>query len=138
MASFRFEVVTPERIVVQQDVEYASLPGKDGQFGILANHAPIAAALDIGVVEFGPRDGERQQLALGGGFAEMDGSTLTVMGYTAELAEEIDVERAQAAKERAERRLAEKEADIDFMRAEIALKKALVRIRVASNNRHSK
>ena len=55
MASFRFEVVTPERIVVQQDVEYASLPGKDGQFGILANHAPIAAALDIGVVEFGPR-----------------------------------------------------------------------------------
>ncbi len=138
MASFRFEVVTPERIVVQQDVEYVSLPGKGGQFGILANHAPIAAALDIGVVEFGPREGEREQIALGGGFAEMNGKTLTVMGYTAERAEEIDVERAEAAKERAERRLAQKEADIDFMRAEIALKKALVRIRVANNNRNKK
>ena len=128
MASFRFEVVTrAHRGAAGRG--YVSLPGKGGQFGILANHAPIAAALDIGVVEFGPREGEREQIALGGGFAEMNGKTLTVMGYTAERAEEIDVERAEAAKERAERRLAQKEADIDFMRAEIALKKALVRIR---------
>ena len=132
MASFRFEVVTPERIVVQQDVEFASLPGKDGYFGILAGHAPIVAALDIGVVECGPRSGERELLALGGGFAEMNGSTLTVMGNTAELSHEIDVSRAEAAKERAQRRLEQKQENVDFVRAEAALKKALIRLRAAN------
>ncbi len=137
MATFRFEVVTPERTVVQQEVEYVSLPGMDGQFGILANHAPLAAVLDIGVVEFGAREGKREFLALGGGFAEMHGNVLTVMGRTAELAHEIDVERAQAAKARAEERLAKQSDDIDFARAEAALRRAMARLRVAdlSNNR---
>jgi F-type H+-transporting ATPase subunit epsilon len=132
MAAFQFEVVTPERTVVHQDVEYVSLPGMDGQFGVLANHAPLAAVLEIGVVEFGTRQGERDFLALGGGFAEMHGNVLTVMGNTAELAHEIDVERAQAAKSRAEERLAQKSEEVDFARAEASLRRAMARLKVAN------
>ncbi|MGI6148859.1 MAG: F0F1 ATP synthase subunit epsilon [Firmicutes bacterium] len=134
MAAFRFEVVTPERTVVQQEVEYVSLPGTDGEFGILANHAPLAAVLEIGVVEFGSRQGEREFLALGGGFAEMHGNALTVMGNSAELSYEIDVERAKAAKARAEQRLRERSEAVDFARAEAALRRALARLKAAGGN----
>jgi F-type H+-transporting ATPase subunit epsilon len=71
MAVFAFEVLTPDRTVVSTEVEYAQLPGLDGQFGILAGHQPIMAALGIGVLEFGPFQGRRRKIALGGGFVEM-------------------------------------------------------------------
>ena len=131
MSSLRVEVVTQERTVVSTDVEYVVLPGLDGKFGILADHVPIMAALQIGIVEFGPRKGRRRKIALGGGFAEMHDNKLVVLANTAELAEEIDILRAQRAKERAERRLAEKRDDLDFTRAQIALQKALLRLEVA-------
>ena|SRR5690554_121086 len=134
MATFTFEVVTQERTVVLTDVEYVLLPGIDGQFGILANHLPIMVSLDIGVIEFGPRQGKRRKIALGGGFAEMHDNRLTVMASTAELAEEIDVLRARQAKSRAEGRLADRQADIDIARAQIALQKALLRLDVADDN----
>jgi len=138
MATFRFEVVTPERTVLQREVEYVSLPGTEGQIGILANHAPLAVVLDIGVVEFGGREGERSYLALGGGFAEMHANVLTVMGSSAELAEEIDVERARAAKARAEKRLAQGSGEIDVARAEASLRRALARLKAADLNNHGK
>lgn len=134
MATFQFEVVTQERTVVLTDVEYVSLPGMDGKFGVLAGHLPIMAALDFGVVEYGPRHGKRRNLALSGGFMEMHDNHLVIMANTAELSEEIDLLRARQAKERAEARLTEKRADIDFARAETALKKALLRLKVGELN----
>lgn len=132
MSTFLLEVVTHERAVVLTEVEQALLPGKSGRFGVLKNHAPIMAALTIGILEFGPRVGKRRKIALGGGFAEMHANRLVVMANTAELAEEIDVLRAKRAKERAERRLRERREDLDFTRAQIALRKAVLRLKVAA------
>jgi len=131
MATLMFEVLTQERTVVMTEVEYVLLPGVDGSFGVLANHLPIMAALDIGVLEFGPRQGKRRKIALGGGFTEMHNNKLTVMAHTAELAEEIDVLRARQAQRRAEERLAHRQGDIDLTRAQVALRKALLRLEVA-------
>ncbi|HHU61548.1 MAG TPA: F0F1 ATP synthase subunit epsilon [Natronincola sp.] len=133
MATFQFEVVTQERTVVLADVEHVLLPGEDGKFGVLAGHLPIMAALTIGVLEFGPLQGKRRKIALGGGFMEMNNNRLTVMANTAELAENIDVLRARQAKERAEQRIAGQKADVDFSRAKLALRKALLRLEVANN-----
>lgn len=133
MAIFTFEVVTQDRTVVLTDVEYALLPGVDGSFGILANHLPIMAALDIGVLEFGLLRGKRRKIALGGGFTEMHDNRLTVMAHTAELAEEIDVLRARQAQRRAEERLADRQGDLDITRAQVALRKALMRLEVAND-----
>lgn len=131
MATLMFEVLTQERTVVMTEVEYVLLPGVDGSFGVLANHLPIMAALDIGVLEFGPRQGKRRKIALGGGFTEMHNNKLTVMAHTAELAEEIDVLRARQAQRRAEERLADRQVDLDITRAQVALRKALLRLEVA-------
>lgn len=131
MATLMFEVLTQERTVVMTEVEYVLLPGVDGSFGVLANHLPIMAALDIGVLEFGPRQGKRRKIALGGGFTEMHNNKLTVMAHTAELAEEIDVLRARQAQRRAEERLADRQGDLDLTRAQVALRKALLRLEVA-------
>ncbi|MGI6692427.1 MAG: F0F1 ATP synthase subunit epsilon [Limnochordia bacterium] len=133
MAVFAFEVLTPDRTVVSTEVEYAQLPGLDGQFGILAGHQPIMAALGIGVLEFGPFQGRRRKIALGGGFVEMHDNKMTVMARTAELAEEIDVLRAREAQRRAEERLRSRQADVDVARAQISLQKALLRLKVAND-----
>jgi F-type H+-transporting ATPase subunit epsilon len=131
VSTFQFEVVTQERTVVLTEVEYVSLPGEDGKFGVLKGHVPMMAALSLGVIEFGPLQGKRRKIALGGGFMEMHDDRLVVMANTAELAEEIDVLRARQAKERAERRLSDRRSDLDFTRAQLALQKALVRLKVA-------
>jgi F-type H+-transporting ATPase subunit epsilon len=133
MAVFAFEVLTSDRTVVSTEVEYAQLPGLDGQFGILAGHQPIMAALGIGVLEFGPFQGRRRKIALGGGFMEMHDNKMTVMARTAELAEEIDVLRAREAQRRAEERLRSRQADVDVARAQISLQKALLRLKVAND-----
>ncbi len=131
MASFIFEVVTQERTVVLTEVEYVLLPGSDGSFGILTGHLPVMASLGIGVLEYGPLKGKRRKIALGGGFAEMHDNRLTVMAHTAELAEDIDVLRARQAQRRAEERLADRKGDLDITRAQVALRKALLRLEVA-------
>lgn len=133
MSTFNLEVVTQEKTVVLTEVEYVFLPGVEGYFGVLANHLPIMAALDIGILEFGPREGKRRKIALGGGFADMHDNKLTVIATTAELAEEIDVLRAKEAQKRAQQRLTDRAADLDLARAEIALQKALNRLEVAND-----
>ncbi|NLJ79630.1 MAG: F0F1 ATP synthase subunit epsilon [Firmicutes bacterium] len=131
MSTFQLEVLTHERTVILTDVEYVGLPGKNGRFGVLKGHIPIMAALKLGILEFGSYRGKRRKIALSGGFAQMQGNKLVVMANTAELAEEIDVLRAQRAKERAERRLSEKKDDLDFARAQTALRKAILRLEIA-------
>lgn len=131
MSDFLFEVVTPERKVLQDNVQSVLLPAEGGQLGIWANHAPLVAGLTIGVVEFGPKQGEKRKLAISGGFVEMSENKLTLLANTAELDEEIDVFRAREAKRRAEERLQARQDDWDFSRARIALQKASTRLKAA-------
>lgn len=131
MATFQLQVMTQERTVVSAEVEYVQLPGMEGTFGILRGHAPLMAPLDLGILEFGPLEGKRRKVALGGGFLDLNNDQLIVLAKTAELGEEIDVLRARKARERAERRLAERLDDLDFNRARFALQRALLRLKVA-------
>lgn len=126
------EVITPDRKVLSEEVDIVVLPGVEGQFGVLVNHIPFLSALDIGEMYY--RKGPMiEYLFVGGGFAEVTGEKVTVLAESAERGREIDVERAKRAKERAERRLAMgRQADIDWARAEAALRRAMARLKVAS------
>lgn len=126
------EVVTPDRKVVSTAVDIVVCPGVEGQFGVLVGHVPFLSALDIGEMYY-KVGGKTEYLAVSGGFAEVTGTKVTIVAEAAEYGREIDVERARRAKERAERRLAAaKTEQIDWVRAEAALRRAMVRLRVAS------
>ena len=127
------EVVTPAKMVVSQEVDLATAPGEDGEFGVMANHAPLLASLKIGEMRIS-NDGNTVRMAVSGGFCEVSHNKMTVLAEAAERAEEIDVDRALKAKERAEKRLQEAaagRAEIDEARARAALQRALVRLKVA-------
>ncbi len=127
------EVVTPSRQVVSDEVDLATAPGTDGVFGVMANHAPLLATLQIGEMHY-EKDGEVVRLAVSGGFCEVSNNRMTVLAEAAEKSEEIDIDRALKAKERAERRLQEAETrreEIDLARAKAAMTRALVRLKIA-------
>lgn len=125
------EVITPERKVLSQAVDEVVVPGMDGELGILPDHTPLISRLQTGVLTF--RAGtERQLLHVSGGFVEVLPGHVSVLSDVAERPEEIDLERAQRARERAERRLATLGEDIDFRRAELKLQRAMIRIQLAS------
>jgi len=128
--TIKLEVVTPDRKVVSEEVEMVVAPAAEGYLGILANHAPLITSLQIGMLKY-TAGGQEQKLAISGGFLEVKDNRAVVLAEAAERPEEIDVQRALAAKERAERRLSERNADIDLVRAEVALKRALNRLKVA-------
>ena len=124
------EIITPERVVLKEEVASVVVPGTDGYWGILPHHAAMIASLRIGVVKY--RQGDRfYPLAIGGGFFEVVDNRAVILANTAERPEEIDIGRAQAAAERARRRLQESSDETDVQRAEAALKRALNRLRVA-------
>lgn len=126
------EVVTPDRKVVSTAVDIVVCPGVEGQFGVLVGHVPFLSALDIGEMYY-KVGGKTEYLAVSGGFAEVTGTKVTIVAEAAEFGHEIDVERARRAKERAERRLAAAKAEqIDWARAEAALRRAMTRLKVAS------
>jgi len=130
----RLEFVTPERAIVHEDVDEVQLPGEEGYFGVLPGHAPLLAALRTG--EFWYRKGsERTYAFVDGGFAEVLPDRVSVLAQVAERAEEIDVQRAEVAKSRAEELLASSSTDIDAGRARAALLKALFRLEVARRTR---
>ena len=128
------EIVTPDRAVVREDVDELQVPGSEGYLGILPGHTPILATLKVGELWY--RIGTDQHfLAIAGGFVEVLPDRVTVLAQVAERAQEIDVARAEAAKKRAEERLARAVPDIDFERARIAMMKSLIRLQVASRAR---
>ena len=128
------EVVTPDRSLVREEVDEVQLPGAEGYLGILPGHTPVLVTLKIG--ELWLRMGnEKQFLAIAGGFAEILPDRVTVLAQIAERAHEIDSARAEAARKRAEERLARPSKDLDFERARVALMKSLVRLQVASRAR---
>ncbi|MGI6451488.1 MAG: F0F1 ATP synthase subunit epsilon [Desulfitobacteriia bacterium] len=126
--TFNLKVVAPDGLVLNKDVEFVVVPGEGGELGILPNHAPLIASLTIGVIRY-TVEGNVHKIAISGGFLEVVSNKVTVLANTAEIAENIDLERAKAAKERAEKRLRERQPDIDIQRAEVALKRAMARIK---------
>jgi F-type H+-transporting ATPase subunit epsilon len=130
------EIVTPERSLVNTQVDEVQLPGSEGYFGVLPGHTPMLATLQVGELWY--RVGsEKHYLAIAFGFVEVLPERVTVLATIAERPEEIDVPRAEAAKRRAEERLARPvvQSDVDYDRARIALMKAQTRIQVASRAR---
>ncbi len=132
--TFQLRIVSPEGQVLKEDVEFLVLPGEAGELGILPNHAPLIAGLDVGILRY-TLSGAIKRVALSGGFVEVADNLATVLADTAEKAELIDLERANAAKGRAEKRLAARTNEIDERRAEYALRKAMVRINAAEKKK---
>ena len=128
--TLQLDVVTPEKTVVSEQVDIVMAPGYFGEFGALPNHIPFLAQLQPGEVKYRV-GGQLEYVAVGGGYAEVLPTQVTVLAVTAERAKDIDLERALAAKERAEQRLKERQEGFDFLRAEAALQRAIARIRAA-------
>jgi F-type H+-transporting ATPase subunit epsilon len=130
----QLQIVSAERSLVNERVDEVQVPGAEGYFGVLPGHTPLLALLGAGELWY--RQGsERHYLSLAFGFAEVQPDRVTILAEFAERAQEIDVARAEAARKRAEERLARPPVDIDFERARIALLKSLIRLQVASRAR---
>jgi len=131
---FTLEIVTPDRVVVSDD-QVVSLvaPGSEGYLGVLAGHAPLMAELVIGEMTVRRLNGEELHIASAQGFMEVADNKVTILTEAAEKAEEIDIQRARRARERAEEMLRQSAEDVDHMRAEVALKRAINRLHVAEH-----
>ena len=126
----RLEVVTPEKFVVSEDTEIVMAPGSLGQFGVLPNHTPFLTSLKVGSIIYRDGKGKPHVVFVSGGFAEVLPDRVTVLAESAERRRDIDIDRARAALERAQKRLAAaKTESINFDRAQAALYRALERIR---------
>ena len=127
-STIRLELVTPERLLLSEEVDEVVAPGYEGEFGVLPGHTQFLAILDIGVLWY-RKEGAVKKIALGGGFAEVTHDRVVVLADTAERADEIDVERAQRARDRAETRLKELSLDDEsYAKAYAELQRALVRM----------
>ena len=128
---FKFEIITPEKVIYSADVDHVKAPGKNGYFGVKVNHIPFLTILKTGkiTVEIGK---EKIFFATSGGFAEVTENKMTIMAETAEEATQIDVERAKQARDRALKRLKEKAADTNIRRAEAALLRAINRMEIST------
>jgi F-type H+-transporting ATPase subunit epsilon len=128
--SIELQIVTPDKLLVREQVDEVEIPGIEGYFGVLPGHTPMLASLAVGEMWY--RKGqEKTYLSLAFGFAEVLPDRVTILAQIAERAEEIDPARAEEAKKRAELRL-QQAKDVDYERARAALQKALVRLHVAS------
>jgi F-type H+-transporting ATPase subunit epsilon len=129
--SLELVIVTPERQLLREKVVEVQLPGQSGYLGVLPGHAPLITELGIGELSYHDASGkESTHIAIMSGFAEVLPDRVTVLAETAEFAEEIDVERAKQALERARARIASNATDMDWERASAALQRALIRIKV--------
>jgi F-type H+-transporting ATPase subunit epsilon len=128
-------IVTPERLLARESVVEVTIPGLEGALGVLPGHAPLVTELGIGELTYRKTNsGDEPCIAVIQGFAEVLPDHVTVLAETAERAQEIDLARAEAAKARAEKRLASNDANIDWDRASIALQRSLIRIQVAKKH----
>ena len=130
--AYRLEIVAPDHIAYAGDVASIVVPGAEGYLGVLARHAPMLAELTVGVIKVAPREGDAFRMATGGGFLEVMPDRTVILADSVERADEIDVDRAEAARRRAQERLTHRaEPGMDLERAEIALRRALNRLRLA-------
>lgn len=133
----QLQIVSADRSLVNEQVDEVEIPGADGYFGVLPGHTPLLALLGMGVLWYrrGPGSTDKHYLAIAFGFAEVQPDRVTILAQIAEKADDVDVARAEAAKKRAEERLAKPTMDMDFERARIAMLKSLVRLQAASRAR---
>jgi len=130
----RLEVVTPEKYVVSEDAEIVMAPGMLGEFGILYGHTPFLTSLKTGRLHYKDNTGNEKVVFVSGGFAEALPDRVTVLAESAERRRDIDVSRAKAALERAQKRIgADKSENIDYQRARAALYRAIERIRIVES-----
>ncbi|MGW8161974.1 MAG: F0F1 ATP synthase subunit epsilon [Desulfobulbales bacterium] len=137
MAQIHLEVVTPSGPVVTDEVDIVTAPGYGGEFGVLANHAMFLSTIKTGILTF-KKDKQTRYLMVSGGFSEVSDNKITFLVESAEYGQDIDVDRAMRAKERAEKRLAraiQKTEQINRVRAEAALQRALARLKTAERAR---
>ena len=125
------DIVTPDRLVISERVEMVTAPGVEGEFGVLPGHTPFFSLLSFG--EIGYRaGGEDRFMAVSWGFAEVLADRVTILVETGEMADEIDISRAESAKQRAEQRLVRKDdSAVDIQRAQAAIHRSMIRLRVA-------
>jgi F-type H+-transporting ATPase subunit epsilon len=129
----QLHIVSADRMLVNEAVDEVEIPGAEGYFGVLPGHTPVLALLGAGELWY--RQGtEKHYLSMAFGFAEVQPDQVTILAQIAEFAAEIDLARAEAAKKRAEERLARPTVDMDAERARISLLKSLIRIQVATRH----
>lgn len=137
--NIRLQVVTPEKLVVDEEAQIVTAPGSQGEFGVLAGHTPFLTTLQNGAVRYTDQKGEEHFVFVSDGFAEALPDRVTVLAESAERRRDIDVARAQAALERAQKRLAGEAVasgeTIDEARARAALKRAIRRISLVESRR---
>jgi F-type H+-transporting ATPase subunit epsilon len=129
--TFKIEIVTPEKMVVKDEAEEMQIPGKNGYLGILPGHAPLITELAVGEITY-RKGGSTQYLSVAWGFAEVLPDKVTILAETAERPDEINVSRAQEAKQRAEEEFKAGKTEYDFTKAEDDLKRAETRLDVAN------
>ena len=134
MATLHVDIVTPERVVITDDVDLVVAPGVEGELGILPQHAALVTALQPGEIRL-RKDGREEHLAVAGGFLEVRDNQVIILADSAERAEEIDLARAEEARRRAEERLAMRADAFDAARAEASLRRAMMRLRVGQRRR---
>jgi len=133
-AHLQLEIVSADRSLVNEPVDEVQIPGAEGYLGVLPGHTPLLTTLQVGQLWY--RQGqEKHYLSIAFGFAEIQPDRVTILAQIAERADEIDVARAEAARKRADERLAKPTVDMDFERARIALLKSMIRLQVASRAR---
>ena len=133
-SAFELKIVTPEGPAFTGQVQSLRLPGVDGDFGILGRHAPLLSALQAGVVEVVDGSGQKNVYAVGDGFVEVGGGHVSLLTDFVNLAGEVDVERAEKARERAKERLRQTGTELDLPRAEAALGRAIARLSARSRS----
>lgn len=129
--NFSLRIICPDRVFYEGEAHMLELNTMEGEVGIYKNHVPMTMIIAPGPMTITPGEGEKKVAALHAGFIEVLPDRITVMAEVAEWPDEIDVKRAEDAKDRAQRRIQEHKADVDIARAEAALSRALTRIYVA-------
>lgn len=134
MPKIKLEIVTAERVVYSDEVDVVVAPGIDGQLAVLPHHAPLMTMLQPGELMV-RKEAKEQSMFVSGGFLEVRGDKVVILADAAERAEEIDIARAEAAKHRAEERITQHPAHVDHARAEAALLRSLMRLKIAERSR---
>jgi len=130
--NIKFEVVTPEKLVVNENAQIVVAPGDLGEFGVLSGHTPFLSTLKTGAIRYTDEKGVEHYVFVSGGFAEALPDKVTVLAESAERKRNIDKERAQASLKRAKERLEQsKRENMDIIRAEAALQRAVWRLKLA-------
>ena len=130
----RLEIVTPKKQIVNEDAQIVMSPGTMGEFGVLIHHTPFMTSLKVGTIKYRDPQGKERAVFISGGFAEALPDRVTVLAESAERRQDIDIERAKSALERAQQRMNQREDDtIDFVRAKVAIERAVSRIKLAES-----